>query len=100
MSLEDFRQYSLETHGYKVLKLPGLKRYYQCHVRDGLYTVGEALLDCVSMLWFDDIQALEKMVASSQYKEIVEPDFQNFVTLRYIHTLVTDERWIIGPESR
>jgi uncharacterized protein (TIGR02118 family) len=100
MPLEEFRKYSLESHASRVLKLPGLRRYLQCHVRDGFYAIGESILDGVSQLWFDDSQAIEKMMASPEYKELVEPDLANFVEPKYIHTLVAKEHWVIGPESR
>ncbi|PIG90980.1 EthD family reductase [Gloeocapsopsis sp. IPPAS B-1203] len=99
MPLEEFRKYSLEIHGPKDLKLPGLRRYIQCHVRDSFYTVGESILDCVSQLWFDDIQAIEKMLESDENKESAA-DLANFVELKYAHSFITDEHWIIGPESR
>jgi len=100
MPLADFRRYSLEVHGPKVLALPGLRRYYQCHVRDGAYGFGESLLDCASLLWFDDVKALQAMYDSAQYKNVVKPDLPNFLEMKYIHTMVTDETWIIGPEPR
>ncbi|MCC5644493.1 EthD domain-containing protein [Nostoc sp. CHAB 5824] len=100
MPLDEFRKYSLQTHAPKVLNLPGIRRYLQCHVRDSFYAIGESVLDCVSMLWFDDIQAIKEMMESQEYKQQVEPDFTNFVEPKYIHTLVTDEHWIIGPEFR
>ena len=56
--LETFRRYSLSVHGPLDLKLPGLRRYLQCHVRDGAYAIGEPILDAVIMLWFDDVAAL------------------------------------------
>ncbi len=99
MSLEDFRKYSLEVHGSKNLKLPGLRRYIQCHVRDSFYTIGESILDCVSQLWFDDLQAIEMMMQSPEYQESTQ-DLANFVELKYAHSFVTKEHWIIGSESR
>jgi len=98
MPLEDFRQKMLEVHAPNVLKLPKLRRYLQCHVRDGFYAIGEALLDCVSQLWFDDIEALGKAYNSPEFEEI-KPDFANLFESKYIHTMVTDETWIIGPET-
>jgi uncharacterized protein (TIGR02118 family) len=100
MPLAEFRRYSLETHGGKVLELPGLRRYVQCHVVDAAYAVGESLLDSVSQLWFDDVQAIGRMVESPQYKEKVEPDLTNFVESKYRRTLVTDEYWVVGPAVR
>ncbi|GAB1540811.1 hypothetical protein NUACC21_34800 [Scytonema sp. NUACC21] len=98
--LEDFRREMLENHAPKVKKLPGLRRYLQCHVRDGLYAIGEPVLDSASILWFDDVEALEKAYKSPEYENEVKPDFANLFEPKYIHTLVTDETWIIGPEFR
>ncbi|MDM9382337.1 EthD family reductase [Chlorogloeopsis sp. ULAP01] len=99
MPLEEFRKYSLEVHAQKDLKLPGLRRYLQCHVRDSFYAIGESILDCVSQLWFDDLQSLEKALNSPQGKE-AEQDLANFIEPKYVHTFVATEHWIIGPEPR
>lgn len=99
MPLGEFRRYSLDVHAPLDLQLPGLRRYYQCHVRDSFYTVGEALLDAVSILWFDDVEAVEEMLVSIENK-VSAADLENFVSLRYAHVMLTDETWIIGPESR
>jgi uncharacterized protein (TIGR02118 family) len=99
MPLEEFRQYMLDSHASKVMKLPGLRRYLQGHVLSSFYTIGESILDCVSQLWFDDIQSLEKAYNSPQYKETM-PDFKKIMEFKYVHTMVTEETWIIGPESR
>ncbi len=99
MPLEEFRKYSLEVHGAKDLKLPGLRRYYQCHVNDGYYSIGEALLDCVSQLWFDDLASVEKMMQSAEFEDS-RADLSNFIEMKYAHTFVTQEHWILGPEAR
>jgi uncharacterized protein (TIGR02118 family) len=99
LPLEEFRRHSLDVHGPLDLKLPGLRRYHQCHVRDSSYTVGESLLDAVSMLWFDDIAAMEAALASPEGKESAD-DLANFIEPKYAHVMVTDETWIIGPEPR
>lgn len=72
MPLEEFRKYSLEVHGPKDLKLPGLRRYIQCHVRDSFYTIGESVLDCVSQLWFDDLQSIETMMKSLKTRNLLK----------------------------
>ncbi|MDJ0567991.1 MAG: EthD domain-containing protein [Pleurocapsa sp. MO_192.B19] len=100
VSLSDFRQYWLETHGPLVLSLPGVRRYLQCHVNDGLYALGESRFDGVEQVWFDDTISIEKMMNSAQYKEKVLPDLANFVELKYVFSFVADEYWVIGPESR
>ncbi|PSB03204.1 EthD domain-containing protein [Merismopedia glauca] len=99
MSLEDFRKYSLDIHAAKDLKLPGLRRYVQCHVRDSYYSIGEAILDCVSILWFDSVQAIEEMKLSPEYQESTA-DLENFIEMKYAHSFLANEHWIIGPEFR
>jgi uncharacterized protein (TIGR02118 family) len=98
--LAEFRQKMLETHAHKVKKLPGIRRYLQCHVRDNFYAIGEALLDCVSLLWFDSTDALAKALESPEYTNEIEPDFSHLFETKYVHTLVTNETWIIGPDFR
>jgi hypothetical protein len=100
MPLGEFRRYALEQHANKVCELPGLHRYYQCHVRDAFYSVGEALLDAAFMLWFDDTEAIEKMWESPQYQNVVAPDLDEFTDPRYRHSMAVTEHWIIGPEYR
>lgn len=100
MPLAGFRQTMLNSHAAKVMKLPGLRRYIQGHVRDNFYAIGESLLDCVSQLWFDDLESLEKACHSSEYQEITQSDFKNLFEPKYIHSMVTTETWIIGPEFR
>ena len=100
MPLQDFRNYYLKNHSQHVLKLPGIKRYLQCHTRDGAYIVGESRFDGVSQIWFDNVQSLQKALNSPEFKNIVEPDMEQFLEIKYNFSLVTKENWIIGPESR
>lgn len=99
LPLETFRQYSLQVHAPLVLELPGLQRYYQCHVRDSFYAIGEAILDCVAMLWFDSLESLNIALNSPQ-NQLAAADLNNFIEMKYIHTFVVQEHWIIGPEVR
>ncbi|MGB0386358.1 MAG: EthD domain-containing protein [Ardenticatenaceae bacterium] len=100
MTLQAFRNYSLQVHAPQVLQLPGLRRYLQCHTVDGAYVLGEARFDCVWQLWFDDVQAIEHALASQQYQEVIKPDWDNFVETKYIFSMVGQEHWVIGPEAR
>lgn len=100
MPLAEFRHKMLKEHATKVMKIPGLRRYIQGHVRDSFYALGESLLDCVSQLWFDDLPSLEKAYNSPEYQELILPDSKHIFEPRYVHTMVTTETWIIGPEFR
>ncbi len=99
LPLESFRTYCLGTHAAKVMQLPGLRRYLQGHVRDGAYAVGEAVLDCVEQLWFDDVDAALTAQSSLQ-QDLVNADYRLCAEERYIHTMLVHEHWIIGPEPR
>ncbi|MBK5957322.1 ethyl tert-butyl ether degradation protein EthD [Rhodoplanes elegans] len=99
LPLGDFRSHMLGTHAALAAALPGLRRYQQGHVRDGAYAIGEAPLDCVEQLWFDDRDAalaaetsIEGAMLASDWRRCAEP--------RFLHRLVVREHWIIGPEPR
>ena len=96
---KDFQERSLGTHAELMLAVPGLRRYLQCHTRDGAYGIGEAVLDCAYQLWFDDVDAMRAALATPEYKE-AEEDLRSFVEPRYIHKLAADEHWVIGPQAR
>jgi uncharacterized protein (TIGR02118 family) len=99
MTLEDFRRYSLENHGHLGLKLPGLRRYWQCHVRDSFYQIGEAVLDSVGIFWFDDLNALDRALKAPEGSAVLA-DLGTFIEPKYLHQMVCRERWVIGPEPR
>jgi uncharacterized protein (TIGR02118 family) len=99
LPLHRFRSYCLGTHAAKVTELPGLRRYIQGHVRDGAYAIGEAVLDCVEQLWFDSVDAALAAQRSVQ-QDIVRADYRLFTEERYIHTMLVQEHWIIGPQPR
>jgi uncharacterized protein (TIGR02118 family) len=99
LPLEGFRSYCLGAHASKVAELPGLRRYQQGIVRDGFYAIGEAVLDCVEQLWFDNLDDALAAQRSVQ-QDIVNADYRLFAEERYIHRMLVREHWIIGPEFR
>lgn len=100
LPLATFREYALKIHGEKVLHLPGLHRFEQCHTRDGMYASGEWLLDAVLLLWFDRVDAIGKALSSPAFTRNVGPDFENFAEARYLRCMVAQEHWVIGPDPR
>jgi hypothetical protein len=99
LPLASFRSYSLGAHAARALELPGLRRYIQGHVRDNFYAVGEAVLDCVEQLWFDNLDAALAAQHSMQ-QDILNMDYRLFTEERYIHKMFVQEHWIIGPSPR
>jgi hypothetical protein len=99
LALGAFKDYCLGTHAGAVLNVPGVRRYAQGHVVDGYYSVGEAVLDCVEQLWFDNLGALLDAERSIQM-QVVRGDYRLFTEERYLHEMIVREHWIIGPEER
>lgn len=99
LPLPAFQEYCLGTHAGKVMQVPGLRRYVQGHVVEGFYSVGEAVLDCVEQLWFDNLEALLEAHRSIE-QQIVRGDYRLFTEERYLHEMIVREHWIIGPEPR
>jgi uncharacterized protein (TIGR02118 family) len=100
MKLADFREYSLSNHAPLELKIPGLRRDIQCHTRDSWYGFGEPRFDCVTMRWFDSVEALSKAQDSAEFRR-VEADLANFVEKKYLFpVMAAQDHWIIGPQSR
>jgi len=97
MSLTDFRQYWKEVHGPIVLKLPGLRRYVQCHALDSFYKDREPRFDGVAQIWFDNTQAMERMMASREFKEESWPDGAKFIDQSSIMSFVAEEHRVIWP---
>jgi uncharacterized protein (TIGR02118 family) len=99
LPLADFRDRSRTKHADLVARIPGLRRYVQGHTVDGAYGIGEALLDGAHQLWFDNGDALAAALKSPEFQQ-VEEDLRTFTEPRYIHRMVAQEHWIIGPEPR
>jgi hypothetical protein len=99
LPLVDFRKRSLNGHAELMLRVPGLRRYLQCHTRDALYAVGEATLDAVYQCWFDTTDALGAALDSTEYQRVLD-NMRELAEPRYIHRMAATEHWIIGPESR
>jgi uncharacterized protein (TIGR02118 family) len=99
LPLDGFRSYALGPHAGTVMELPGLRRYVQGHVRDGFYAVGEAILDCVEQLWFENVDGALAAQSSLQ-QDLVNADYRLFAEERYVHKMLVEEHWIIGPEPR
>jgi uncharacterized protein (TIGR02118 family) len=95
MSLADFRKYWLEVHGPIVAKLPGLRRYVQCHTVDAAYQYAEPKWDGVAQLWVDDASAMRKMVESKEFTEGSWPDAAKFIDMNTISSFIAQEHQVI-----
>jgi uncharacterized protein (TIGR02118 family) len=78
VSFEFFQRYWRDTHGPIAARIPGNRRYVQCHVRPGIYKAGRTpVFDGIPICWFDDPEALRASGASPEYAatRADEPNF-------------------------
>ncbi|MGE0684810.1 MAG: EthD domain-containing protein [Candidatus Binatia bacterium] len=97
MSLTDARQYWIDVHGPIVCRLPGLRRYIQCHLVDAAYNYAEPKWDGVAQLWVDDVAAMQKMLESSEFKQAAWPDGEKFLDLSLASSFVAQEHHVVWP---
>ena len=82
LTAEQFRSHWLKVHGPLAARLPGLRRYHQNHVVDASqlaidHARGTWEVDGFSQLWFDDVDAMRRAVASPELRPDL-PDIANF----------------------
>ncbi|HEX5368954.1 MAG TPA: EthD domain-containing protein [Dehalococcoidia bacterium] len=63
----DFFDHWLTVHGPLAAKLPGLRRYSQCHAALQAFQLRNMTHDGWSELWFDDYAAFRRAVASPEW---------------------------------
>jgi len=90
MSVEEFQDYWLTTHGPIVAKLPGLQRYVQSHARLGGYRNGDLPFDGIAEVSFaskDDLAAISSMPEFAAAKA----DEPNFIDTDSLVEIVVDD---------
>lgn len=95
MSVEEFQRYWRETHGPIAARIPGVRRYVQCHVLPELYGRETAPpYDGAAELWFDDLDAMRLAMRSPEVQAALE-DERNFIDHSKVFSIVTEEKVIV-----
>lgn len=89
LSPEDFHRYWREVHGAIAARIPGLRRYVQCHAIPPDDATGDAY-DGAAEAWFDDMDAVRRAVASPEYAA-ARADEARFIDLARTTLLFTEE---------
>jgi uncharacterized protein (TIGR02118 family) len=97
MAREEFFRYWREVHGTLALKLPGIRRYVQCHALPSAYAKGDPPFDGAAQIWFEDLSTMQRATESKEYQEEVRPDGAKFIAPNGIVTLVAEENRVIWP---
>jgi len=79
LSLDEFSQRWRTIHGPLAARAPGLRRYVQNHVLPEAYALHRPTHDGFSELWFDDLAALRKAIASPEWRTLREDGQTLFV---------------------
>ena len=74
MTHEQFMKHWVEIHGPLALKVPGLRRYVQSHIRDqrrraDIPWIGIDV-DGIAETWYDDADAMARAVATPEMKAL------------------------------
>ncbi len=90
MSAADFHRYWREVHGAIAARIPGMRRYVQCHA-----TTDDTEYDGAAEAWFDDMDAVQRAVASPEYAA-ARADEARFIDLDRTTLIFTEEVPVIA----
>jgi uncharacterized protein (TIGR02118 family) len=93
MSYEDFHRYWREVHGAIAARIPGMRRYVQCHALPAGSV--EDSYDGAAEAWFDDMDAVRRAVASPEYAA-ARADEARFIDLERTTLIFTEEVPVIA----
>ena len=97
MTHEQFMKHWVEVHGPLALKVPGLRRYVQSHIRDerrrpDIPPIGVEV-DGIAETWYDDADAMASAAATPEMKAL-HADGALFIGR--IQSFITHEHVVIG----
>jgi uncharacterized protein (TIGR02118 family) len=95
LSVEEFQHYWRETHGPIAARIPGLRRYVQCHTAPATYGGRTAPgFDGAAELWFDDLEAMRAAMGTPEVQAALE-DEKNFIDHSRVASFVTIEKPVV-----
>lgn len=95
MTHEEFVHHWENVHGPMLKHIPEVRRYVQSHIVTERHTPVGAIdgeIDGIVELWYDDVETLDRVWASSAVTEIAE-DTRHFIGA--IKSFIVDEKTII-----
>lgn len=99
MSVDEFQRYWRETHAAIAARIPGVRRYVQCHTLPESYAGENApAYDGAAELWFDDEEALQRAMASPE-RQAATDDERNFIAHSKVFFIVTRENVVVGGDG-
>jgi uncharacterized protein (TIGR02118 family) len=91
MNLDEFAEHWRTRHAEAVKKVPGLRRYIQCHTIRAGYRKGEPIYDGVAELWYDDVDAMRRIADAPESRAALADD-ADFLDMSKMDFILTEER--------
>ncbi len=99
LSVDEFQRYWRETHADIAARIPGVRRYAQCHTLPASYAGENApAYDGAAELWFDDEGGLQRAMASPERQAATE-DERNFIDHSKVFFIVTRENVVVSGDG-
>ena len=102
LSQAEFVEYHRHSHAALFLSVPVVKetvrRYVQQHALPvELPGMPPPKYDCITELWFDDVDAIGRLFSDDEYLRVIRPDEARFIDLDHCDFLVSDENAVFPP---
>ncbi len=95
MSVEEFQRYWRGTHGAIAARIPGVRRYVQCHTLPETYGGSNAPpYDGAAELWWDGMDSFRAAMASPELAAARE-DEAKFIDHSKVCFFVTEEKPVV-----
>ncbi len=95
MTVEEFQRYWRETHGPIAARIPGVRRYVQCHTLPELYGGDQQpAYDGAAELWFDDLESM-RLAFRSPEVEAARENERHFIDHTRSAVIVTEEKPVV-----
>jgi uncharacterized protein (TIGR02118 family) len=96
MSIEEFQRYWRDVHAPIAAKIPGVRRYVQCHVVPETYAGRTApAFDGAAELWWDSLEAMRAATGTPEVQAALD-DEKNFIDHTRVASFITVENVVVG----
>jgi uncharacterized protein (TIGR02118 family) len=95
MSVEEVQRYWREVHAPIAARIPGVRRYVQCHVVPATYDGERAPgFDGAAELWWDNMAAMRAAMGTPEVQAALE-DEKNFIDHTRVASFITTENVVV-----
>jgi uncharacterized protein (TIGR02118 family) len=99
MSIEEFQCYWRDVHAPIAARIPGLRRYVQCHVVPETYGgQNQPGFDGAAELWWDTMDDLRAAFGTPEVRAALE-DEKNFIDHTRVASFITTENVVVGKPA-